>query len=142
MKYYYPEHLTGYERIKTESKRSWGEIHGDPDGFEQFSSRGFLERILPRLQFSDSIPKVLEYGCGTGPGACFLAERGFEVEAIDLIPTAIELAKQIACERGLDIRYWVLTCLGIVDTPRSSIFCRYRRCVYESSRNFTSEKAV
>ena len=35
-----------------------------------------------------------------------------------------------------------LTCLGIVDTPRGSIFCRYRRCVYERSRNFTSEKAV
>ena len=36
----------------------------------------------------------------------------------------------------------VLTCLGIVDTPRGSIFCRYRRCVYERPRNFTSEKAV
>ena len=36
----------------------------------------------------------------------------------------------------------MVTCLGIVDTPRSSIFCRYRRCVYERSRNFTSEKAV
>ena len=35
-----------------------------------------------------------------------------------------------------------MTCLGIVDTPRSSIFCRYRRCVYERSRNFTPEKAV
>ena len=35
-----------------------------------------------------------------------------------------------------------VTCLGIVDTPRGSIFCRYRRCVYERSRNFTSEKAV
>ena len=107
MKYYYPEHLTGYERIKAEGKRSWDEIHGAPDGFEQFSSRGFLERILPRLQFSVSRPKVLEYGCGTGPGACYLAEKGFEVDAIDLIPTAIELARQIACERGLDIRYWV-----------------------------------
>ena len=35
-----------------------------------------------------------------------------------------------------------MTCLGIVDTPRGSIFCRYRRCVYERPRNFTSEKAV
>ena len=35
-----------------------------------------------------------------------------------------------------------LTCFGIVDTPRSSIFYRYMRCVYEWSRNFTSEKAV
>ena len=35
-----------------------------------------------------------------------------------------------------------VTCLGIVDTPRGSIFCRYRRCVYERPRNFTSEKAV
>ncbi len=108
MKYYYPEHIKGYQKVKDEGKRSWGEIHGNPNAFEQFSSRPFLERILPRLQFLGQRPRVLEYGCGTGPGACFLAQRRFQVDAIDLIPTAIEIARQIATERNLDIHYEVL----------------------------------
>ena len=48
----------------------------------------------------------------------------------------------IVCVLCLKIGALALTCFGIVDTPRSSIFYRYRRCVYEWSRNFTSEKAV
>ncbi len=42
VKYYYPEHLKGYQRIKEEGKRSWGEIHDCPNGFEEFTSRSFL----------------------------------------------------------------------------------------------------
>jgi len=75
MKYYYHEHILGYQRIRAEGKTAWAEIHGD-DGFEQFASREFLERALPRLRFSTSPPTALEIGCGTGPGACFLAEHG------------------------------------------------------------------
>jgi 2-polyprenyl-3-methyl-5-hydroxy-6-metoxy-1,4-benzoquinol methylase len=106
MKYYYHEHLDGYERVKTEGKVAWGEIHGCV-GFENFSARAFLTAVLPRLQFDTPEPTVLNYGCGTGPDACFLAERGFRVDAVDLIPTAIEIARQQAAIRGLDINYAV-----------------------------------
>lgn len=106
MKYYYREHLEGYKRVKAEAKTAWAEIHGQ-EGFENFCSRGFLERVLPHLSFSVSEPTAFEYGCGTGPGACFLAERGFHVDAIDLIPAAIAMAEQIATERGLDIHFKV-----------------------------------
>ena len=106
MKYYYREHLLGYEQVKTEGTTAWGEIHG-VGGFDNFSSRAFLDEILPRLRFSASRPTVLEYGCGTGPGTCFLAERGFQVDGIDLIPLAIEMARELARERGLDIDYQV-----------------------------------
>lgn len=112
MKYYYPEHIEGYQRIKAEGKAAWNEIHGEV-GFENFPSRPFLKEALPQLWFSASRPKVLECGCGTGPGACFLAERGFQVVGIDLIPTAIELAKQFAEERGLDIHYVVQDVCGL-----------------------------
>jgi len=106
MKYYYREHILGYQRVKAEGKTAWAEIHGHT-GFENFSSRAFLETALPQLRLSMPKPTVLEYGCGTGPGACFLAERGFQVDAIDLIPMAIEMAKELAQERNLDIHYEV-----------------------------------
>lgn len=106
MKYYYPEHIRGYDRIQAEGKTAWAEIHGGV-GFENFCSRPFLEAALPKLSFQTAEPTVLDYGCGTGPDACFLAQRGFRVDAIDLVPGAIEMARQFAAQRGLDIHYEV-----------------------------------
>lgn len=104
MKYYYREHLLGYERIRAEGKTAWGQIHGAAD-FDDFASRPFLELALPRLRFPSHPPDALEYGCGTGPGACFLAAAGFRVDAVDLIPAAIEIARDMARRRDLDIRF-------------------------------------
>jgi SAM-dependent methyltransferase len=106
MKYYYREHILGYQKVRAEGKTAWAEIHGYT-GFENFASREFLEKALTLLHFSAHHPMVLEYGCGTGPGACFLAERGFEVDGTDIIPLAIEMAKEQAKERNLVIHYEV-----------------------------------
>jgi SAM-dependent methyltransferase len=75
--------------------------------FENFDLREFLTQCLPQLQFTDPQPRVLEYGTGTGPGACFLAARGFRLDAIDRSPTAIEMARRFAAERSFDIHYEV-----------------------------------
>jgi len=106
MKYYYREHIDGYKRVKAKGHRAW---HTQFDGkpFDDFCSRRFLEYALPRLELADARPRALEIGCGTGVGACFLAKRGFRVDAFDLMPEAIEIAKQVAAERRLDITYQV-----------------------------------
>ena len=58
---------------------------------------------------------ALEVGCGTGPVCCFLAERGFRVEGVDVSQTAIAMARSEAARRGLDIRYRVADiCRGSV----------------------------
>lgn len=106
MKYYYPQHTHGYARIQAEGKTSWGELHGGSE-FDDFAARAFFSAVVPELQFDTSEPRVLVYGCGTGPDACYLAERGFSVKGIDLIPAAIEIAVQQAALRGLDIDYSV-----------------------------------
>ncbi|MBT5715138.1 class I SAM-dependent methyltransferase [Candidatus Poribacteria bacterium] len=119
LKYYYREHVEGYRRVAQEGKRAWGEIHGDDEAFDAFPSRPFLDTALSRLHLDSPQPRALEYGCGTGPGACFLAERGFRVDAIDLIPAAIDIAKRIAAERGLDIGFAVHdVCELPTDGPR------------------------
>src|SRR5215210_1343108 len=103
-KYYWEEHESGYQRAEREGLVGWDEMHGGR-GFDNFSSRAFLEWALDRLDLPAAPEQtdVLEYGCGTGPGACFLAARGFRVDAVDLVPRAIELAKRFAAERGLEI---------------------------------------
>jgi 2-polyprenyl-3-methyl-5-hydroxy-6-metoxy-1,4-benzoquinol methylase len=106
MKYYYPENIERYREIEAAGKAAWAEILASSD-FQSFPSRTFLEEVLPGLKFPLPNPTVLEYGCGTGPGACFLAQRGFQVDAIDIIPAAIEVAREIARQRSLDIHYEV-----------------------------------
>jgi 2-polyprenyl-3-methyl-5-hydroxy-6-metoxy-1,4-benzoquinol methylase len=106
MKYYYREHIAGYERVKAEGKLAWHTTH-DGKPFDDFPTREFLEYALPRLELAEARPRALEIGCGTGVGACFLAQRGFQVDAMDIILAAIEIARKVAAERQLDINFQV-----------------------------------
>ena len=105
-KYYYHEHLADYAMMKTKGLMSRDELYGGLD-FRDFSSKSFLNETLPRLDV-EAGARVLELGCGTGSGACFLTELGYQVHGIDVIPDAIDKAREIAEERGLDIEYDVM----------------------------------
>ena len=106
-KYFYHEHLADYAELKAKGLISRGELYGNPNDFSDFSSKSFLTETLPRLDLKPDA-RVLELGCGTGPVACFLAQFGYQVHGIDVIPDAIDKSKAIAAERRLDIRYEVL----------------------------------
>ena len=87
---------------------AWAErVYGGTD-YAAFSSRGFLEEVIPRLRLDHGQRRTLELGTGVGPAAIWLAERGFEVHAVDLIPEAIDQARRIAMERSLDVRFAVM----------------------------------
>lgn len=75
--------------------------------FDDFDLRDFLELAVSTLTFPSTLPRALEYGTGTGAGACFLAARGFRVHAIDVSPTAITLAKKFSAERDLQVCFEV-----------------------------------
>ena len=75
---------------------------------DDFPNRAFLRRVLGRLTLpAPRDTEVLEYGCGTAPAARFLAARGFQVDAVDLIPRAIAIARKLAAARGLTITFGV-----------------------------------
>lgn len=46
--------------------------------------------------------RALDLGCGPGRNALYLAERGFEVDAVDLSPAAVDWARDRAREEGVD----------------------------------------
>ncbi|MCU7820734.1 class I SAM-dependent methyltransferase [Kitasatospora sp. DSM 101779] len=48
--------------------------------------------------------RALDLGCGPGRNALFLASRGFEVDAVDLSPTALAWAGDRAREVGVEVR--------------------------------------
>ncbi|MFD8742452.1 class I SAM-dependent methyltransferase [Streptomyces sp. NPDC059616] len=49
--------------------------------------------------------RVLELGCGPGRNAIHLASLGFEVDAVDLSPSALAWAEDRADEAGADVRF-------------------------------------
>lgn len=49
--------------------------------------------------------RALDLGCGPGRNALYLASRGFQVDAVDLSPTAIAWAEDRARETEADIRF-------------------------------------
>lgn len=75
--------------------------------------RPFLEKALEMIETDKSNKVAFEYGCGTGAGASFLAQKGYRVDAVDISPTAILIAEEIALERNLKIHYSVRDLLSI-----------------------------
>jgi SAM-dependent methyltransferase len=49
---------------------------------------------------------VLDLGCGTGRWSVELARRGWRVVGIDVVPKAIESARQRAQEAGVDVAFF------------------------------------
>jgi len=60
-----------------------------------------LQDWLPRL----AAGKALDVACGAGRNAIALARAGFRVDAIDISPVGLELARREAERLGLDINW-------------------------------------
>jgi ubiquinone/menaquinone biosynthesis C-methylase UbiE len=83
-----------------QSKSSyWNDIY---DG-EGVQAEIYRARQLTVLEWVDSLScepnsRMLEIGCGAGRLAVELARRGFQVHAIDSVPSMVELARQHAAD--------------------------------------------
>jgi SAM-dependent methyltransferase len=125
MDYRYEENEVNYQRLQRTADRA---VDYAGRRFEDFDLRPFLEMVLLRMKFSGERPRAFEYGTGTGPGACFLAARGFVVDAVDISPTAIALARRFAAERRLTVSFTIcdirwMTSLGPVYDSVVDNFC-------------------
>lgn len=59
--------------------------------------------------------KTIDFGCGAGHYAIYLAGRGFQVTGVDISPTAIEMARKNAKMKGVDCTFLVADVLGDLD---------------------------
>ena len=69
----------------------------------QGKSREHYKRLLAK--HAPAGARVLEYGCGRGSSALFLAEKAAIVSAIDISETGLELAMQEARSGGVSIEF-------------------------------------
>ncbi|GIP40232.1 putative methyltransferase YodH [Paenibacillus sp. J31TS4] len=51
--------------------------------------------------------RILEVGCGTGKSACYLAQKGYQVVALDRHPLMLERAKERAEREDIEGIHWV-----------------------------------
>jgi 2-polyprenyl-3-methyl-5-hydroxy-6-metoxy-1,4-benzoquinol methylase len=120
VRYYQSEHESAYRKIGELGYSQWNDLF-DQDTvwtYDHFQNRAFLERVIPTLELpAASATRVLEYGCGTGPAACYLATLGFRVEAVDLIPEAIAIAQRMAGERGVRVDFSVADICALASQP-------------------------
>jgi len=73
-----------------------GEYRAGPDP----NTKAMLDALEPLAG-----KRVLDFACGAGVTAAFLAARGARVTAIDISPASIEQARELAAEVGVEVEF-------------------------------------
>ena len=60
--------------------------------------------------------RALDLACGEGRNAVWLAERGWDVTGVDFSDVAIEKARALAAQRGVEVDWQVADVLGYAPT--------------------------
>ena len=85
----------------TDDRTRWNEKHRD-DEFE------LPTRPTPELErWLEALPpgRALDVATGTGRNALFLAEAGYDVDAVDVADEALGIARERADERGVEVNW-------------------------------------
>jgi len=86
---------------------SWDEFYGE----RKFPAPFILQNTMPDenlVEFLDgdkAIETAIEFGCGEGRNAIYMAQKGISVTALDLSPVAIENARSMADENHVTIDF-------------------------------------
>ncbi len=76
------------------------------ESYAKHAEKGLVPPEKAMVQrFMSSPAKVLDIGCGAGREAVELAELGFKVTGIDITPELLNLAKNLAEKRSMNIDY-------------------------------------
>ena len=101
-----------YRRMKEAGIRSWNERTGDspiPADLERFLADALS------LDWVAKAGKAIELGCGTGPIARWLADRGWSATGVDISPTAVQMARAQADDR--DVTFFVGDVTNLIRIP-------------------------
>jgi SAM-dependent methyltransferase len=119
--------MTPATRATVESVKDFWETHVNNEYYteEERASEAYLSEIEDRrygwhyhlrelfAQLEGSRGRLLEVGCGIGVDSIQLARCGFDVTAVDLTESAIEVARESARRRGVSIDFRVGNAEGL-----------------------------
>ncbi|MGH9228265.1 MAG: class I SAM-dependent methyltransferase [Acidimicrobiales bacterium] len=119
--------MTAAEHATVKSVKDFWETHVNNEYYteEERASEAYLSEIEDRryrwhyhlrdlfAQLAGSKGELLEVGCGIGVDSIQLARCGFDVTAVDLTESAIEVAREAARHRGVDVDFRVGNAEGL-----------------------------
>jgi SAM-dependent methyltransferase len=91
MKYNYAEYEKDYQLIAKQGKNVRSELFDKNKTFDSFYMKTFLDELIDKNVINKN-DHIFEYGTGTGPVANYLSNLGFNLTAIDISPSAINIA--------------------------------------------------
>lgn len=93
---------------------TWGRIGGmsriDRDKWDRRYAEDSYRKNNPVDLVADWLPRIamgkaLDLACGAGRNAIFLAQAGYDVDAVDISPVGLERARQNAAEAGVEVNW-------------------------------------
>lgn len=103
--------------MAADDRERWNKRHAAREGEENPSP--FLRQIFELGAWEIQPGRALDIAAGKGKNARFLAEKGFQVEAIDISEVALAEGRRLAEERGLSIAFRQAD-LEKVELPRAA----------------------
>jgi SAM-dependent methyltransferase len=92
--------------LKEQSHFNWDTFYSDREMQVPFFAKSPDENLVHYLDNNLLQPgKALDLGCGPGRNAIYLAKQGWDVEAVDLSPEAIQWAKERADEANVKVNF-------------------------------------
>jgi SAM-dependent methyltransferase len=82
--------------------------------------------------------RTIEIGCGTGNDAIYLASLGFDVTAIDISPTALNIAERKAQKVGVEVE-WLLADILQPPSLEKFSFVYDRGCYHEVRQHYADD---
>ena len=105
------------DRWTAEAAAWWDDFYADRARPVPFFVAKPDENLVSYLERGLITPgRALDLGCGPGRNALYLAAAGFEVDAVDLSPTAIRWAEDRAREAGMDVGFHCGDAFTLADT--------------------------
>ncbi|HEX9146805.1 MAG TPA: class I SAM-dependent methyltransferase [Candidatus Binatia bacterium] len=89
--------------MSTKDQVRWDKQHESNRGSAEPCS--FLVEIFAAEAWAIPGGRALDIACGKGRNALFLAERGFDVVAVDISPVALEEGRRRAAEKNLTLAW-------------------------------------
>jgi len=86
--------------MSEQDRNKWNQRYAE-DSYHKNNPVTLVEDWLPRLP----VGRALDVACGAGRNAIFLAQAGYQVDAIDISREGLELARQEADSQGLSINW-------------------------------------
>ena len=95
-------------KMSQADQEKWNERYREGAYATRTHPSALLAEWLPKLERRETHPRAIDVACGTGRNAIYLAQRGWQVDAVDVSEVALDVLAETATTDNLPI-----TCIQV-----------------------------